>query len=181
MIHRPARARATVLLALGAVALATGALIGCTPRPAPTHTPAAVFATEQDAFAAAEDVYRAYNEAVNESRDNEQTLAPEDFLTGQILAAETAASQTLEESHIRLEGHTQILEFAGVSADKGVAVSKVVARVCLDIENVRAIDADGNDVTTIGRSDLYGLDVEFSGNNNSLLISDYEVNSEIPC
>lgn len=181
MILRPNRARTLLLLALGTVAFATGPLVGCTPRPTPTPTPTAAFATEKEAFAAAEEVYKAYNEAVNDARGNKQALEPEGFLTGEVLAAESAASQTLAESHIHLEGHTRVLAFSGVSADKGVAVSTVVARVCLDISNVRAIDAEGNDVTTAGRSDIYGLDVEFSGNGDSLLISDYEVNPEIAC
>lgn len=181
MILRPARARTLIFMALGTVAFATGALVGCTPRSAPTPTPTAVFATEKEAFAAAEEAYRAYNEAVNDARETQQTLAPEKFLTGKILAAETATSQTLAESQIHLEGPTQVMEFSGVSADTGVAVSRVVARVCVDIRNVRAIDAEGNDVTATGRSDIYGLDIEFSGNSDLLLISDYEVNPEIPC
>lgn len=181
MILRPHRSRNLILLTLGTVAFATGPLVGCTPTPTPAPTPTAAFATEKEAFAAAEGVYKEYNDAVNDARGNKQALALEDFLTGKVLVAETATSKTLAESHIRLEGQTQVLDFSGVSADKGVAVSRVVARVCLDITNVRAIDAEGNDVTTAGRSDIYGLDVAFSGNSDSLLISGYEVNPEIPC
>ncbi|MET0860918.1 MAG: hypothetical protein ABW091_07810, partial [Microbacterium sp.] len=48
-----------------ALVLASAALSGCTPQPAPTPTPTG-FATEDEAFAAAEETYRAYVDALNQ-------------------------------------------------------------------------------------------------------------------
>ncbi|MCB8044373.1 hypothetical protein JM654_09380 [Microbacterium oxydans] len=48
-------------------------LAGCTPSPAPTPTPTAVFASEEEAFAAAEETFTEYVLALNEIDTSDPT------------------------------------------------------------------------------------------------------------
>ena len=76
---------AAVLLAASVVAL-TGCL-GSAPDPTPT--PTAVFTSEEEAFAAAEETYRAYIDAVNARRaDPRSEPDPQSFLIGEAQEAD---------------------------------------------------------------------------------------------
>lgn len=168
---------------LVSVTICTGmilaALAGCAPEPTPTPTPA--FASEAEAFAAAEEVYRAYNDALNAKRGGDAEADPTVFLTGQILDEEIAASQELESVEVTLKGPTELLSFTGLRADLSKSVLEVVARACLDISGVRAIDSSGIEVTVAGRSDVYAVAVHFAGDRDALLISEYKVLAGLPC
>ncbi len=157
------------------------ALVGCAPESKPSPTPTPAFASEAEAFAAAEEVYRAYNDALNAKRGGDAKADPTALLTGQILDEEITAAQQLESAEIKLEGRAELLSFVGVRADLSGSVLEVVARACLDISGVRAIDSSGVDVTAAGRSDVYAVAVHFTGDRDALLISEYNVLAEFPC
>lgn len=175
MIHRPARARAIVLLALGAVALATGALIGCTPRPAPTPTPAAVFATEQDAFAAAEDVYRAYNEAVNVRRQGDSAADPQQYLTGAALESGLDADRFLAKGGLHVIGSGRVVDFEGDSTGEPEYTASIDATACLDVSETRVLDDKGTVVTPSDRLIRLPLRLTFVASADTFLISNWNL------
>lgn len=168
--------------AIGAsLALLTCSLIGCAPDPAPTPTPTPAFASEDEAFAAAEEVYRAYNEALNAERTGDASVDSFEYLTGLVLEQETRTAKELRDSDVRIHGSTKITQFQALTAVLDPPVAEVTAYVCLDIGGVRAIDASGSDVTAAGRSDTYAVEVSFTGDESSLLIAQYEVRTDIEC
>lgn len=169
------------LSGLGALALIAGAVAGCAPTPAPTPTPTAAFASEEEAFAKAEEVYRAYIDALNAYRAGEAGPSPDKFLTGELLDSEIAASEEMEKSGTRIVGETRITKFNGTTSDIHSSVGSIEATACLDVTSARAIDDTGADVTTPGRSDLYAIHVTFVGSRSSLLVSEYEVAPGTPC
>ncbi|GGD85324.1 hypothetical protein GCM10007269_30300 [Microbacterium murale] len=160
---------------LALLALAASALSACTPAPEPTPTPTAAFASEEEAFAAAEEVYRAYNDALNAHRTGDDDADPYDYLTGKILDSELKTAQELEATGIHIVGPTKVVGFEGRVSDHSQSVARVVANVCLDITEARAIDDQGTDVTAADRSDTYTISVELTGAADHLLISEYEV------
>jgi hypothetical protein len=173
--------RLTRAASLLVIALAVTTMSACAPEPQPSPAPTPAFASEEEAFAAAEEVYRAYIDAVNAENRGEPDASPQDFLTGTILDADVASRRELEASGVRIEGSTEILNFHGTAADIETVVPQLVAAVCLDISKSRAIDASGQDVTAVGRSDVYGISVTFIGDEHSLLISEYEIMKNAEC
>lgn len=177
---RPMTAR-TRSVAAATIAIALSSVLGCAPEPAPVPTPKPAFASEEEAFAAAEEVYRAYNDALNMERAGATSGDSLDYLTGLVLEQEIRTAQELQASGIRIEGATRITQFQAIVADVGVAVAEVKATVCLDISEVRAVDASGTDVTAAGRSDTYAIEVRFTGDRESLAIAQYEVRTDSKC
>lgn len=163
------------------LALAATTMSGCAPEPQPSPTPTPAFASEEEAFAAAEEVYRAYIDAVNAENRGEPGASPQDFLTGTLLDADLASRRDLEASGVHIEGPTEILNFLGATSDIETSAPRLVATVCLDISKSRAIDASGQDVTAAGRSDIYGMSVTFIGTEDALLISEYEILTNAKC
>ena len=162
-------------LPLVALAVGSGALIGCSPTPEPTPTPTPVFASEEEAFAAAEETYRAYNDAGNSTGDGM------DFLTGAALEGELGTTRYLEENDLTLEGASSIESFTGIDTEVEFSTVVVKARVCVDVSNVVVLNASGDDVTPTDRVDLLTLDVTFVGTDAELLISESESAGEPAC
>ncbi|CAH0167801.1 hypothetical protein SRABI121_01673 [Microbacterium sp. Bi121] len=154
------------MLALLAVAGAT--LSACTPAPAPSPTPTAAFASEEEAFAAAEETYRAYNDASNGGDDTA------DFLTGAALDSDIETKRYLKENNLTLSGQSEIVSFSGTSADLD-RLSRIQARVCLDVSDSRVIDKNGNDVTPSNREDRWVLNVALTGTPDEILITNSTV------
>ncbi|MEV4667703.1 hypothetical protein [Microbacterium sp. LWO12-1.2] len=178
--HRRSLARPA--LAACCVALSAVGILGCSPTPEPEPTPTPAFASEEEAFAAAEETYRAYNDALNAERAGTSPSIPShDFLAGEVLRAEVANETKLREDGIRIEGSTTVSAIQGLDADLVSPVGEVLSRVCLDITDARAIDTTGVDVTAEGRSDIYAVDVRFAGGPQSLLITDFEITADFEC
>ncbi|WP_447913202.1 hypothetical protein [Microbacterium phyllosphaerae] len=160
-------------VALSAVLLtaALGCLTACAPTPVPTATPTAAFASEEEAYAAAEEVYRAYNDALNESRMMTAGADPQRFLTGLALESDLEASRYFDEHRLEVAGEGVISQFDGLYATLSTSESEVIARVCLDVSNTQVFDADGNDVTPTNRPTRLPLEVTFVQTTGILLIS----------
>ncbi|WP_223627912.1 hypothetical protein [Microbacterium sp. EST19A] len=158
-----------------ALALMCPALVGCSPTPEPTPTPTPAFASEEEAFAAAEETYRAYNEAGNTTGDGI------DFLTGSALEGELATTRYLQENGLTLEGASEIESFTGLEIDVGAANVVIQARVCVDVSNVVVLNRSGDDVTPIDRVDLLALDVTFVRTETELLIAKSEAVGDPTC
>lgn len=166
---------------LALLATSAALLAACSPTAELTPTPTPAFANEAEAFAAAEEVYRAYNAELNQYRAGDESAAPLDFLTGDILEAQLNTNRKLEAQGVKIVGDTIVLTFAGHSAQLEGSVPVIDAEVCLDLSDARAFDSSGTDVTVAGRSDVYGVMVTFSGTAQHLLIENYEVSTAFQC
>lgn len=152
--------RTRLASALAVVALACAALAGCTPQPEPTPTPTG-FATEQEAFAAAEETYRAYVDALN-SVDLSDPETFEDVYAWTTGEANANERKTLSDLHARgmtVGGVTETISFEPLSAD--LVEQSVVARACSDVSAVTLVDSEGNSVVTPDRRDRYALEIAF--------------------
>lgn len=167
------RATATVLLAVSIIAL-TGCL-GSTPEPTPT--PTAVFSSEEEAFAAAEETYRAYIDAVNARRaDPGSEPDPFEFLSGSAYESELNAQRELETAGLRAVGDGVVDRVDHLEAHTGTG--EVHIAVCVNAAQVRVINEDGVDVTSPERADLTLLHVYLAPAGDALSVERSEV-SEI--
>ncbi|WP_285364232.1 hypothetical protein [Microbacterium sp. LMC-P-041] len=160
------------IVAVAVVALGVGALAGCTTEPEPAPTPTAAFANEEEAFAAAEAVYRAYNEALNEL----DPALPETFeplfllASGGLEAADRENFSVMHaEGHI-ISGDARVASFEGESSSPPYDL--VIAAICLDVSAVNVMDANGNSLVAPGRPDMYALSVEFVAGDDRPLTMD---------
>lgn len=164
---------------LALLALAASTLSACTPTPEPTPTPTAAFASEEEAFAAAEEVYRAYNDAYNAvDFEDPATFSPlDDFTSGNYRTEEhEGLSQLHAEGAVRT-GDAVIEWFRGVETIR----STVHARVCKDLSKVAITDADGNSLVAPDRPDYSAVDLTFTLEHSSLLLTDSEAVSDESC
>lgn len=141
---------------LALLALAATALSACTPTPEPTPTPSAAFASEEEAFAAAEEVYRAYMDAFNQVdlRDPSTFEPVFQYSTGDYLSSEKESlSQLHAEGHLR-DGAIKIVTFEGTVYDGG---DHVEAITCNDVSATTFTDEDGTNLVPKDRPDRYAL------------------------
>lgn len=156
---------------ISALLLTVGVLSACTPESEPTPTPTAAFASEEEAFAAAEEVYRAYLAASAGRAEGDSSSDPESFLTGDALQADIDAQRMLREQGISISGPSTIQEFRTVSAHIAEPVAQLIADVCVDISASRVLDASGADVTPPDRPDRTLVTVTFSGSSAELFVA----------
>lgn len=165
------RRRKCVAVLLASIGMA--AVLGCTPQPDPapdsTQTPA--FANEAEAFAAAEEVYRAYNDAVNARSNGSEGADPQRYLTGPALEGDIDAQNLLSSSKLHVSGAAVIEAFFGESADLDRSLPTMTGIVCMDVSNVSLIDESGADVTPLDRGEKIEQRVVFLGAGDALRIS----------
>ncbi len=156
-------------------------LAGCAPTPAPTPTPTAAFASEEEAFAAAEATYRAFTARLNEvDLADPATFEPLFKLSsGEFEAADRKAYSTMHAEGFSIDGDTSIVSFEGTKA--AAPFHTVVARVCLDVSAVTVTDADGLSRVDSSRPDIYALDIVFTAEEASFTIDSASVNEEAKC
>ncbi|WP_194408975.1 hypothetical protein [Microbacterium cremeum] len=165
--------RATGAAALVAVSII--ALAGCFgSTPEPTPTPTAVFSSEEEAFAAAEETYRAYIDAVNARRTDPQSEPdPLAFLSGSAFESELAAQRDLDAAGLRPVGDGVVDRVDHLAAQP--RTGEVELRVCINAAEVRVLDREGEDVTSPERADLTLLHVYLVPAGESLTIERSEV------
>lgn len=156
---------------LALLALAASALSACAPTPEPTPTPTAAFASEEEAFAAAEEVYRAYNDAGNARRNGESEPNPQDFLIGSALEGDIHALNQLATAGVHLAGEVVVASFTPLSAKMNNGDVQVDALVCLDATETRVLDDDGADVTPSDRDLVLAQAVTLIKVDSALLIT----------
>ena len=159
-ILRPAAAALVLFAALAAT--------GCTPEPAKPHTPAPsstpLFASDEEALAAAEEAYAAYL-AVSDQISAEGGLYPERIDAHVVPELRDQARKSLEAFRER-NLHTAGLSSFDSTRLQGVSYpeaggAKVTIYACLDIGSVRLISESGSDVTPADRVDRLPLQVSF--------------------
>lgn len=141
------RATATATLLVASIVALTGCL-GQTPEPTPTST--GVFSSEEEAFEAAEETYRAYIDAVNARyADPHSESDPQSFLIGSALEADIASEREMDQLGIHIVGDSVVGNVSPVSAS--LAAGDVVIRACLDSTEARVFNEAGVDVTVPDR------------------------------
>ncbi|GAA3943384.1 hypothetical protein [Microbacterium soli] len=150
-----------IVSALSAGLLALGMLAACTPEPqpapAPTQTP--LFATDEEAFAAAEETYSRYIAALNDTDlSDPETFEPVyAWLTGTAQGAEKESLSAYHAEKLRRSGNTDFDTFTPLSRTE----DEVTANLCLDVSEVDLVDEDGGSVLQTDRATRRALKVTF--------------------
>lgn len=148
-----------VLTPVIALALLSALVVGCSPSPTPTPTPTAAFATEEEAFAAAEETYRAYIDAFNEvDLGDPSTFEPVfDFTAGEYLKREREDLSAMHaEGYVR-GGTIEVVEFWPHHYNS----SETTARVCTDVGSTTFTDSEGVSLVPTNRPNRVALDLTF--------------------
>jgi len=137
-------------------------LAGCaTPTPEPTPTPTG-FATEDEAFAAAEAIYREYIDRANEvDLSDPSTFEPlYELTTGAALKAD---KEQFSEMHA--EGYTRIgtsrIELIA-PRDADLEADHVELDICLDNSEIDVLDRNGQSIVSPDRPDIIPMRVTFT-------------------
>lgn len=136
------------------------AVAGCAAAPEPEPTPSG-FASEEEAFAAAEETYRAYVEAENAvDLSDPGTFEPVYALTtGDSLASAREQLTSFHAERLTRTGSTKIVILEPRSAD--VEAGTAVMDVCLDVSEIDVVDPSGQSVVRDTRPDVQSLRVSF--------------------
>lgn len=146
---------ARFVAATAAVALAVG-LTACQPEPQPSAS-GPVFASEEEAFAAAEETYRAYVDALNQVdlSDPETFEAVYAWTTGELNATDREGLTGYHADGVTVSGASKIQRAELASWDEdGASVSLAV---CLDVSAVSVVDAQGRSLVAPDRTDVQSL------------------------
>ena len=152
---------------LPAAALAAFALVGCTtpdptPTPPPTSDATPVFASDEEALAAAEEAYGEYLATVDAifadgGADPERLLK---FVTRDQYEVDLQGFDQLRDAGLRGTGTAAfVLSFQSFDASTG----DVTAYSCDDLSETDVIDASGKSVVGAEREVLVPYEVSFSG------------------
>lgn len=145
-----------------AAALATLLLLtGCTPDPQPSPTPTPLFASEDEAFAAAEATYRGYTDALNQVdfADPKTFEAVYAHLAGNAATSTRKSFSEFHAEHIRSVGSTTFDSFTPISSDP--QRGEVRAHVCVDVSKVEVLDASGSSLVSKDRPARQPMDLSF--------------------
>lgn len=169
------------MLALAGALAACIALSGCLgTAPEPTPTPTAAFASEEEAFAAAEETYRAYVEADNARREDPQSKPdPESFLIGEALERDIDSRHELDQLGVRLDGRSAVGAVVPVSA--APASGNVRIHACYDSTETRVLNEAGDDVTMPDRDPTVMVEVSLTLVSGALLIEQMTPVEGDPC
>lgn len=140
------------------VALLAIALAGCAPPPTDPE-PEPRFATEAEAFAAAEKTYRAYVDALNEVdlSDPETFEAVYAWTTGDLYASDRRGLTRYHADSARVSGASKVASIQPIEAAGGGSVRLAV---CLDVSAVQVHDRSGNSLVAEDRIQLQSLTVD---------------------
>lgn len=157
--------------AVAAVALAL--TTACTPDPDPTPSPTPTgFASEEEAFAAAEETYRAYVDALNQvDLSDPETFEPVfAWLEADSLESSKKAFSEMHANGWTVSGPTEFDRARLLSISR----EEVVLEMCLDVSEVDVRDADQRSVVPADRIDRQPLQVTFSraATRSGLVITD---------
>jgi hypothetical protein len=172
----PPPARAT---RAAAVLIALSLLISCAPdpQPTPTPTPTPLFASDDEAFAAAEATYRAYNDALNQvdPTDPDTFEAVYTHTTGQFEEVDRKNLSAMHTEQLTIVGSNVVVGFRPLEASP--LRDKVAARVCIDVSDVGILDTSGASRVNPERPAVYVADVGFEDERGTLVI-DHATRSE---
>lgn len=175
--------------AWGAAAIALGLAVACglsgcvadTPKPVASTTPtvAPVFASEEEALAAATEAYAAYLEVsdailMDSGGDPERLLS---VATESVLEAEKTGFAEAASAGLRSTGGTTIasIEVQDWSSEKTDSQPQVSVYACIDVSLVDVYDTNGVSVVSENRPNVSPFFASFKFNSASSLLLSEEV------
>ena len=151
---------------------------GCFAQPDPEPTP--LFSSEEEAFAAAEETYRSYVDAVNDRREDPSSQPdPSTFLIETALEDDIDAQRQLDEAGVDIHGPTEIASSAPVDVSDDLSEARLA--ICLDSTKTALVDQSGEDVTPADRPELVSLEVAFVIVDGAFLINESNTRSVGAC
>lgn len=166
----------TTAFRLGALLTVAAALIlsGCAPGPAPTPTPTAAFASEEEAFAAAEETYRAYTDAINAvtPADPETFEVTYAFSSGGVQRADRENFSRMHAEGYEISGDAVVTRFSKLETGEPFEVVRAV--ICIDVSSVKVLDATGASAVAPDRPDIYEIEATFRWNGSRLLVDEVQ-------
>ena len=156
------------LTTVAGVAIGALLLSGCLPQqptatPPPEATAAPIFASDEEALAAATAAYAAYlamsDQIAAEGGANPERLKP--FVTADQLASASISFSVYQEKGLRAQGISTFDAVSVVQVDQAPNFANVDIYLCLDVSKVRAIDKTGSVVTSDDRPDRLPLEIGF--------------------
>ncbi len=152
------------------------------PTPSPTTTP--FFASDEEALAAAEEVYREYKAAVAEilaesGRDPDRIR---EYVTGQFLDESLESFATARANGWRTIGEVLVEDFALEFYDSTSSGPEVIAALsCEDVSHVDVVDANGSSIVRDDRPPRSTFSVIFDLADGGLKISSRTIWSVDEC
>ncbi|MFS0853280.1 hypothetical protein [Microbacterium sp. 179-I 3D4 NHS] len=143
---------------------------GCTTTPKPEPTPTPAFASEEEAFEAAEKTYREYIDAVNARIAGETSPDPQDYLIGLALETDIDTERFMAEQGYRTTGAMSIASFSGSEVRFRARDATITATICLDASEIQLLDSAGTNITPVDREDVVAQLVEFVGTGPELKV-----------
>ena len=177
--HRPLRRRGAALAAVGALGFV---LTGCVGSPSPTQTPtpteaAPVFASDEEALAAAESAYERY-QAMSSDATSTGEVPPdaESIAVGDALALVKEAVQKLSAEGLQTVGTPAFSTHELQSIDFEQGRGSIVAfYVCDDLRGVDVVDQSGASAVRPDRVEDVPYLVVAEGPGEALVISTKEL------
>ncbi len=130
------------------------------------------FASEEEAFAAAEEVYRAYNDELDQLLAGDEQADPLQYLTGSAYELELTGLRDLDVADLNVVGKSRLVSLDGVEVMGQGRDVKIVGLACVDSSELRLLDENGNDITPESRDDISVTRATFIQQDGILLISE---------
>lgn len=150
------------MLCVAGTAFTVALVAGCTPQPEPDASQQP-FATEEEAFAAAEETYRNYVDALNDvDLSDPETFEPVyEWTTGDANAAERENLTQMAADGWSKTGESDVVSFT-FDGDATDFPTSIVTLACVDVSAVDVVDATGVSVVPSTRPDRYAVRLEFT-------------------
>ncbi|MBO3663635.1 hypothetical protein [Microbacterium stercoris] len=173
MLHR----RLAPPLALVLIAGLTACSPAASPDPTPTYRQ---FASEEEAFEAAEETYRAYIAAQNAEHTGTPAVDPTTFLHGALKRETKELKEQAAAAGLRIVGEITILSMQRIGATVLSGAGHAELLVCLDSSLQRVLNQDSVDVTP-EQQEIFALRVEFSTVDGVMLAHSSLPDPDQPC
>lgn len=153
------------------------ALTGCSPEAAvPSAPPSAeaepLFASDEEALAAAEAAYAEYlavTDSVYGAGGDVEKLR--EVATGEVLEEDFERAEDFNEKGLRTQGGTKLLDFDIQQHVKGDAsTTEVVGYGCVDTKTLTVVDSDGTDIGDPRREPTATYELTFTANEDGDLL-----------
>lgn len=148
------------------------------PSAPPSADAEPLFASDEEALAAAEVAYAEYLAAsgtvFGNGGENVEMLV--EHATGEVLEEDRQRAEDFIATGRKIEGNTELLDFSLQQAIPGPAgVAGVLAYACLDTFTAKVLDSDGNDIGDPSREPTVTYEVTLESNDaGRLLVSKTE-------
>jgi hypothetical protein len=170
---------------LALIALLTVPSVACTSDPAPTPSPSTSgFASEEDAFAAAEATYRAYIDATNNANLEDPVSVEESlqYTTGEAKETDRETFESMSDAGLTVSGSSRIVSMFPVEASYIEAAWSVQLRACLDVSEIVLQNPDGSSAVSPDRPDVQNIIIDLVSADSSptgLLITSFSSGEKV--